>query len=366
MNYYVIVAAVITGLASGATAVYWIRAGLHTGWVVLRTLGVGVGCTIGFTVFARLLAEVDGFMVVHVVYLVLVVGLPLAGAVVLIFGRPISLAVIALCVASFLSVPIGIYATHIEPFWLRVDAVELTVDAISEGIRIGVVADLQTTSIGSYENEAIDRMISLKPDIVVFPGDLHQIQTGRFAERAPEFTRLIERVVDVVPVVYLVNGNTDTVDDLRWITRGTGARVLDNEIDTFELNGNLIHIGGVSLDGHEYGSAAREVASHIGSSQFLGTRILLAHKPDAISLLEGETVDLLISGHTHGGQVSIPFFGPPITASSVPRYVAAGGLHKLHSTQVYVSTGVGRERGNAPQLRFGVRPSIGIIDLVGT
>ena len=94
-------------------------------------------------------------------------------------------------------------------------------------------------------------------------------------------------------------------------------------------------------------------------------RILLAHKPDAIELLEGRSVDLLVSGHTHGGQVSLPFVGPPLTLSDVPRHVAAGGLHELDGTAVYVSTGVGRERDNAPQLRFGVRPSIGIIDLVG-
>ncbi len=90
---------------------------------------------------------------------------------------------LALCIASFSAIPIGIYATHIEPFWLRVDAVELAADGISEDIRIGVVADLQTTSIGDYENEAFDRLIALKPDVVLFPGDLHQIKSGQFGVR---------------------------------------------------------------------------------------------------------------------------------------------------------------------------------------
>lgn len=364
MNYYVIAAAVIVGSASGAASVYWINRGVHAGWIVLGALGIGVGCTMVLTAVALLFTGPDAFMVLHVSYLVLVVGLPLAGAVVLAFGRPIPVVIAALCVVSFGAVPVGIYATHIEPFWLRVDAVRMPVNGISKEIRIGVIADLQTISIGDYENEAIDSLIALEPDIVVFPGDLHQIESGQFDVRAPEFTQLVERLVDAGPIVFLVNGHSDTVADLWRITRGTGARVLDNEIDTFELNGNLIHLAGVSLDGHDYEPAAWEAADRLVEDDLSGVRILLAHEPDAIRLLRGRTVDLIVSGHTHGGQVSIPFFGPPVTASRVPRHVAAGGLHELRGTPVYVSTGVGRERGNAPQLRFGVRPSIGIIDLV--
>ena len=304
-------------------------------------------------------------MVVHVVYLVLVVGLPLAGAVVLVFARKRPLVITALCLVSFAAIPVGIYATYIEPFWLRVDSVELAVEGIGEGIRIGVVADLQATAIGSYENEALDRLIALEPDIVVFPGDLHQLDPDQLDGRAPQFTELVQRLVDAVPIVYLVNGHSDTPEDLRQIARGSGARVLDNEIDTFELKGNVIHIAGISLYDRKYADAARWAAEQLAGDDLTGVRILLSHEPGAIGLLEGRPVDLLISGHTHGGQVSIPLLGPPITASTVPRHIAAGGLHELHGTPVYVSTGVGRERGNAPQVRFGARPSIGIIDLVG-
>ncbi|MYJ47812.1 MAG: metallophosphoesterase [Acidimicrobiales bacterium] len=312
------------------------------------------------------------------------------------------------------ALPVGVYATYVEPFWLRVERVSLAVDGLNgvdgvdEPIRIGVLADLQTTAVGEYERDAVERLLGFEPDIVLLPGDLYQFDAGLFDERAPGFTELVRRIVGEVPLVYLVSGNTDTVAGLRRITEGTGARVLDNEIDTFELKGVSVIVGGTTLFGDD--AAARRMARRLaGGGQGLtgdgvglagggdddsdggggdddggsagmrtgpgvrtgsgvrsgsGVRILIGHKPDAIELVRQTPVDLVVSGHTHGGQVSLPLFGPPLTLTGVPRHVAAGGLHELHGTPIYVSTGVGRERGNAPQLRLGVRPSIGIIDLV--
>ena len=83
-----------------------------------------------------------------------------------------------------------------------------------------------------------------------------------------------------------------------------------------------------------------------------------------LSLTPGTTIDLILSGHTHGGQVALPRLGPLVTASDVPRVVAAGGLHVVDGHPIYVSTGVGLERGQAPQLRFGVPPSVALITIV--
>ena len=363
LNYYAIAAAVIVGTASGMACVRWIGGRASDGLVVVRAAATGVAGSLLFSAGALLITGLDGFTVIHVVYVVLVVGVPLAGVIVLVFARDRSRAITALCLAAQLAIPVGVYATHIEPFWLRTDSVQLAVDGIGEGVRVGVLADLQTTAVGSYENGAVDRLIALGPDIVLIPGDLYQFDPDEFDERAPQFSELIGRLVDAVPAVYLVSGNTDTVAGLLRITEGTGARVLDNEVNTVVLEGNVVSIGGITLFGDE--RAAQRMVERLSGDDLAAVRILLAHMPDAVELLEGRSVDLLVSGHTHGGQVSIPFLGPPLTSSSVPRHVAAGGLHELDGTPVYVSTGVGRERNNAPQLRFGVRPSIGTIDLVG-
>ncbi|MYJ34742.1 MAG: hypothetical protein F4071_02210 [Acidimicrobiaceae bacterium] len=363
LNYYAIGAAVIVGAASGAACVRWIRSGVGSGSAVFRAAAAGIAGSLLFSAGGFVVTGLEVFTLIHVVYLVLVVGVPLAGAIVLTFARERSRAITALCLAAQLAIPVGIYATHIEPFWLRTDSVELSVAGVGDPIRVGVLADLQTTEIGSYENEAVDRLIEAAPDMVLIPGDLYQFDEDVFDERAPQFSEVIQRLVDAASTVLLVSGNTDTVAGLRAITEGTGARVLDNEVETLVVNGNVVSVGGTTLFSDE--REARRVAEQLSDGDQAGVRIFLAHKPDAIELLEGRSVDLLVSGHTHGGQVSLPFFGPPLTLSDVPRHVAAGGLHELDGTAVYVSTGVGRERDNAPQLRFGVRPSIGIIDLVG-
>ena len=364
LNYYAIAVAVIVGTVSGIASVSWIRGRVQDSLVAIRAAAIGIAGSLIFSAGALLITGLDGFTLIHVVYVVLTVGVPLAGVIVLIFARERSRAIVALCLLVQVAIPVGIYTTHIEPFWLRTESVTLTVDGIGEGIRVGVLSDLQTTAVGPYENEAVDRLIALTPDIVVVPGDLYQFDPDLFGERAPQFSELVQRLVDAVSIVYLVSGNTDTVTGLLRITEGTGAKVLDNQIDTLVLKGSVVSIGGITLFGDE--RVAQRVAERLSDDDLAEVRILLAHKPDAVELLEGRSVDLLVSGHTHGGQVSLPLLGPPLTNSRVPRHVAAGGLHELDGTPVYVSTGVGRERGNAPQIRFGVRPSIGIIDLVGS
>lgn len=392
LNYYCIAAAVLVGAVAGGLAVRWLRAaGLGVGgWrVVGRAAGVGFVGTVVLAAGGLLITGVDGFTLIHVAYVVGTVGVPLAGGIVLVGarGRPRPRVVTAVCVLALAAVPVGVYATYVEPFWLKVDRVELAVPAMlaaigeagtadgvdgvdgvddcDERIRIGVLADLQTTDVGDYERDAVERLLGFGPDVVVLPGDLYQFDAAVFAERAPGFARLIERIVGEVPHVYLVSGNTDTVAGLRRIVGGSGARVLDNEIDTFEVRGVPVRVGGTTLFGDE--TAARRMAARLvgpDGDDRGRVRILIGHKPDAIELVRATPVDLVIAGHTHGGQVSLPLLGPPLTLSNVPRHVAAGGLHELHGTPIYVSTGVGRERGNAPQLRLGVRPSIGIIDLV--
>jgi len=73
-------------------------------------------------------------------------------------------------------------------------------------------------------------------------------------------------------------------------------------------------------------------------------------------------VDLVLAGHTHGGQVVLPFVGPLTTASRLP-HLYAGGLHDYGGTPLHVSRGVGMERSFAPPVRFLCPPEICVLDV---
>ncbi|HBP17764.1 MAG TPA: hypothetical protein DEA08_08220 [Planctomycetes bacterium] len=91
-------------------------------------------------------------------------------------------------------------------------------------------------------------------------------------------------------------------------------------------------------------------------------RIWLGHAPDVA--LTGPDADLILAGHTHGGQVQLPFFGPLLTLSRVPRGWAAGRTELPGGGTLIVSRGIGMERDDAPRLRFLCRPELVVLDLV--
>lgn len=365
--------AVVTGLLGGFGAKF------RTSGTRLADLGVGIVVALLFVIVALvvmvLAIGLDVFGAVHLAYLVLVIGVPVASAIIVLphlLDREFRTPVMAwlLLLLSVGLVGVGLWGSFVEPTRLKVDEQALNVST-DEVLIVGVLADLHGRSVGDYEREAVDRLLAEEPDIVVIPGDLYQIPDEDLDATIPEFVGLVRQIQAAVGTVVLVNGHADHFDVLEDIAESTGALLLDDQIAELNVGGQNLAIVGLTTplddedDDDEPAIDATVLETLEASYDDDDLVLVVSHKPDPVlDLPEGAPVDLFIAGHTHGGQVSLPWIGPPMTFSDLPQKVAAGGLHLVDGFPVYVSTGVGIERDQAPQFRFRVRPSIGVITLV--
>ncbi len=300
----------------------------------------------------------------HVLWLDLVLAVPAFGLGLAATGRgrghrAAGLAGLALAL-------MGLWGSFVAPNRLVLERAVVPLPAARAGdrpITVGVLADLQFERVGAHEREAVDRLMALRPDVVVVPGDVHQGSSQTLREELPAIRALLGRL-RAPGGVWLVEGDHEDLAEARLITAGTRVRVLGEEIVTVPVGDRRLTIGGI---GPRYRSAgATGVMSRLERAPGRrDVRLLLAHRPDAALLLPPQPrTDLVVAGHTHGGQVALPFIGPLMAFTDVPLPVAAGGLHDLGAgRRIYVSRGVGVERGQAPRVRLNVAPEISLLTL---
>jgi predicted MPP superfamily phosphohydrolase len=203
----------------------------------------------------------------------------------------------------------------------------------------------------------VDTVNAQRADVVVLLGDyvIQGVLGGRFVppeEIAAEFSRL-----SAPQGVYAVLGNHDWWFDgerVRGALQGAGVHVLENDRVAVEHGGRRVWIAGLAdlwTRKVDVARALRDVPA--------GEPVLLAmHHPDLFPALPG-SVTLTLAGHTHGGQVRLPFFGPPVVPSRFgQRY--ASGLVVEDGRTMFVTSGVGT---SIIPVRMGVPPEIVILTL---
>jgi len=357
----------LVALAAGAVGALVAVRGGDAGW---RTVGLGLAAAaaVGALAVVPLIAgQMRFFGIVHLAYLGATIAVPMVGAAVAFrslagpLPAPWALAGLALLLPG----PVGWYATHVEPYRLTVDRQAVALDPARAGddpVRIGVLSDLQTNHVGPHEHAAVDRLLAEEPDLILVPGDLFHGTRAQFADQEDALRDLLARL-HAPHGVYFVRGDVDHHDFVERALDGTGIVVLDEEIVDVTVGDRRLRVGGnrLAYGAPEAVALRRDLA---GGDEDGTVRILVAHRPDAVLDLDPDArIDLTVAGHTHGGQVVVPGFGPLITMSDVPRAVARGGLHEIRGNAIYVSNGVGMERAQAPQVRLFSRPSVGLLEL---
>ena len=245
-----------------------------------------------------------------------------------------------------------LYGFLIEPYQVEVKRVEIESGKLSRAsLRIVQISDLHTDPKGVNEKKVIKMVNALKPDIIVFTGD-----TLSIPKALPVFKKTLKSLKANIGK-YAVTGNVDY-----WALRGlnlfggTDFNVLDGKIARINKDGDTFFISGLNF---EHGGYWFPVLKNVPWGYY---SIFLYHKPDLIEEMKGANVDLYLAGHTHGGQVALPFYGAIITLSKYGKRYEAGE-YKVGNTILYVNRGIGTEGKFGFRVRFLVKPEITVFDI---
>lgn len=257
-------------------------------------------------------------------------------------------------VIALVIVAAGIDAFLLEPHDLQIAHYKFKSAKLNHPLRIAVLSDLQTDNVGDYEEKALHTLMAQQPDLILFSGDyIQEYRRVPHNEQMQKLAQVFRSAQVYAPKgVFAVPGNVD-LDD--WQAPLQRARI------TTMPQLQLVHQIGLDVTGM---SLAQSSNPHMKvERKSRAFHVVFGHSPNF--MLGDIDADLLIAGHTHGGQIQLPFFGPPITMCAVPRNLAAGNMvHSKDGKYMVVTRGVGMERCHAPRLRFLCKPEIAVIDVI--
>lgn len=352
----VVLAVVLLGLATGSTALaFWLALWALADWFLLASLprrGLAYG-TVQPT---------------HVALLALRWFLAWAAEALLAHWSEVGLAGKAVAWGlQPLLWGLALYATNIEPFRLGVTEATLHDGKASphaKPLSILQIGDIHVERLGKREQRLLEIVDRLQPDLILLTGDyLNLSYVGE--ERAVADVRRLLGQLRARYGVYAVRGTpeVDTKPLMPALFAGLGITVLEGERRDLEIDGHRLRIVGVGCDRDLKGDAAALRAALAGAPDGYYT-ILLYHMPDLMDAATLARVDLYLAGHTHGGQLRLPFVGALITGSQFGKLYEMG-WHRKGPTRLYVARGLGLEGMGAPRARFLCPPEVVHIRLEG-
>ncbi len=259
----------------------------------------------------------------------------------------------------------ALLATGIRAFWLEPASLSVVEERISlrwpmrAPVRMAILTDLH---IGSPFNglaklrPLVDRTNAARPDVVCILGDLvvQGVIGGRFV--APERIAAELRRLQAPGGVFAVLGNHDgwlDHDRVRNALQENGIHVVEETAERVDTPAGPLWIAGIS----DLWTGRHDIPSALRAVQPDGAPIiLLSHNPDVFPDVP-DGVALTLAGHTHGGQVRLPFVGRPIVPSRFGQRFAAGHVVE-EGRHLFVATGVGT---SILPVRFGVPPAVTIL-----
>lgn len=249
--------------------------------------------------------------------------------------------------ACITALALTLYAGFVEPRWIEVTRHRLVANVRSP-LRIAHLTDLHTHGLGAVEEETLRRLDAERPDVIAITGDTATRGVPLSAAR-PVLARL------KAPLgVYAVNGNWEhwvPVEDAARVFADSGVVLLDNAYRRIREDVWIVGLDDSLAGAPDADSAFAAVPAGAFS-------IALFHSPELFDRI-ADRADLCLAGHTHGGQVKLPFLGAPWVPPGSGRY--REGWYTRGAARLYVSRGIGM---SIARVRFLCRPEIAILDVI--
>lgn len=246
-----------------------------------------------------------------------------------------------------------LYGYFIEPYWVEVKTVDIFTDKLKHTeLKVVHISDLHCDNKVRNEHKLLDIINPLKPDIVVFTGDSINLNMHKAVPRFKDIMNKLNAGIGK----FAVKGNID------WYWRNTdlfdniGFRMLKRESVKLTKGTETFFISGLNF---EHRKEYHEVLKNIPSEYY---SIFLFHTPGLIEDLKEVNVDLYLAGHTHGGQIALPFYGALVTLSKYGKKYEAG-KYVVGKTTLYINRGIGMDGAIMPRVRFCARPEITIFNI---
>lgn len=234
-----------------------------------------------------------------------------------------------------------------------------------DGYRIAHVSDLHNAEMGKNNEKLLDMLREADPDIIAITGDIIDSRNTD-VEIALEFTKA---AMEIAPCYYVTGNHEARVSEYDELKEGLieqGVVVLDDERIELELSGETITLLGVNDPSFEtdylFGDSETVMKNRLqeisdAENEFT---ILLSHRPELFEIYADNNMDLVLSGHAHGGQFRLPFVGGLVAPNQglFPKYDA--GLYTDENTNMIVSRGIGN---SILPFRFNNRPEVILIEL---
>lgn len=253
-----------------------------------------------------------------------------------------------------------IYSRYVEPSILVTKEYSINtkkIDTSFDGLKIVHFSDLHYLRVTDkeYTKKIVDEINLINPDIVFFTGDLIDKDYKLKDKDKNDLISLLDQI-NAKYSKYAIIGNRDYVKDedlLKDIYNNSNFILLQNNYDIITNNNDKLFIGG--LDTYSYKKAdINKTMEYFKDNEDINYKIILVHEPDYADIITKDyKVNLILSGHSHNGQINIPFAKEIFLPNGSKKYY--GNYYKIDNTKLYVSSGIGFSRIN---FRFLNPPSI--------